>query len=402
MKNGSENQTESTAARAGGAAAEVLGTLGKLGRSLTASLRLPGWHRADSASEAAPPGSSPGIESMADVDRPPAAGTVRIQCVDYGLERAEFQEVTDLGVLLRGPRPEWGRVRWLNVDGLHPYVVNQLRGHFGFHTLAAEDVLRVPQRPKLETYENHLFIVARMLMWRENGLSSEQVSFFFFKDTLITIQEHSGDVWDPIRRRLGKEGSRLRAFDASYLLYALLDAVVDHCFPILEHYGERLEGLEHQVMENPTPKIQQRLHGIKRELGLLRRVIWPMREVMNELQREDTEEIPAAVKAYMRDVYDHAVQVMDIVETCREMAGGLNDLYMSAVSNRMNEVMKVLTIMASFFIPITFVAGVYGMNFDALPELHWKYSYAAFWGVCLTMTAGLAFYFYRKGWISRK
>jgi magnesium transporter len=336
------------------------------------------------------------------VETPPAAGTVRMQCVDYGPERAEFSEPTDLHVLLNAPRPDWCRVRWINIDGLHPYVVNQLRLRFGFHTLAAEDVLRVPQRPKLETFEGHLFIVARMLTLNEGTLASEQVSFFLFKDTLITFQETEGDIWEPIRQRIQKPGSRLRTFDPSYLLYALLDAVVDHCFPILESYGEILEALEDEVMENPTPRVQRRLHGIKRELAQLRRVIWPLREVVNELHREETEEIAPAVKTYMRDVYDHAVQVMDIVESCREMAGGLNDLYMSAVSNRMNEIMKVLTIMASFFIPITFVAGVYGMNFENLPELHWKYSYAAFWGICLAIIASLAFFFYRKGWLGRK
>ncbi len=348
------------------------------------------------------PGSAPGIESIAAVDQPPAPGAVKIQCADYGPERAEFREIADLAALLREPRPSWGRVRWLNVDGLHPYVVNQLKAHYGFHTLAAEDVLRTAQRPKLETYDGYLFIVARMLMRPDEKLRSEQVTFFLFKDTLITFQETSGDVWDPIRQRLQKPGSRLRQYDASYILYALLDAVVDHCFPLLEQYGELLEDLEDEVTRNPTPRLQRRIHGIKRELASLRRVLWPMREIMNELQRDDTEEISPAVKTYMRDVYDHAVQVMDIVESCREMAGGLNDLYMSAVSNRMNEVMKVLTIMASFFIPITFVAGVYGMNFEVLPELHWKYSYAVFWLICLTITAALAVFFYRKRWIGRR
>jgi magnesium transporter len=241
-----------------------------------------------------------------------------------------------------------------------------------------------------------------MLRLEEDQLRQEQVSFFLFKDLVLTVQERPGDVWDPIRQRLERVGSRLRTSDASYLLYALLDAVVDHCFPILESYGDKLEVLEHEMLEQPTPSVQQRLHRIKRELATLRRVIWPLREVMSELQRDETEEISPAVKKYMRDVYDHAVQVMDIVETYREMAAGLNDLYMSAVGNRMNEIMKVLTIMASFFIPITFVAGVYGMNFEHIPELHWKYSYLIFWGICLTIVSTLLYYFYRKGWIGRK
>ena len=189
---------------------------------------------------------------------------------------------------------------------------------------------------------------------------------------------------------------------SAYLLYTLLDAVVDHTFPLLESYGDLLEEMEVAVIDDPKPDIQRQIHRIKRELVVLRRVLWPLREVVNELHRDETERIPKEVKTFMRDVYDHTIQVMDIVETHREMAGGLNDLYMSSVSNRMNEVMKVLTIMASFFIPITFVAGVYGMNFEVLPELHWKYSYAGFWAVCLTISIFLAIFFYRKRWIGRR
>ncbi|HAV65544.1 MAG TPA: magnesium and cobalt transport protein CorA, partial [Verrucomicrobiales bacterium] len=299
---------------------------------------------------------------MADIDKPPAPGTVRIRCVDYCPEKVETREVPDLEAFLREPRPAWSKVRWINIDGLHPWVVNRLREQFHFHTLAAEDVLRVPQRPKLEEYDDNLFIVVRMLMLKEERLSHEQVSLFFYQDVMLTFQESEGDVWDPIRQRLEKPASRLRNQDTSYLLYALLDAVVDHCFPILEQYGDLLERLEEEIIESSTPAVQRRIHQIKRELSLLRRVIWPMREVINTLSREENEDVTAFAKAYMRDVYDHAVQVMDVVETYREMVGGLNDLYMSVVSNRMNEIMKVLTLMASIFIPLTFIAGIYGMN----------------------------------------
>ncbi len=177
--------------------------------------------------------------------------------------------------------------------------------------------------------------------------------------------------------------------------------MVDHCFPILEQYGDLLERMEDEIVDSATSDVQRRIHQVKRELALLRRVIWPMREVINTLQRNENDEISAYAKAYMRDVYDHTVQVMDVVETYREMVGGLNDLYMSAVSNRMNEIMKVLTIMASVFIPITFVAGVYGMNFEFIPELHWKYSYGVFWCICLSIICGLTFFFYKRGWIGK-
>lgn len=344
-------------------------------------------------------GAAPGIESLAGVDQAPLAGECRLRCIDYGVETVEDREFATVEECLAAPRSAGTTMRWINVDGLHPYVVNHLRAALGFHTLAAEDVLRTPQRPKVETYEGHLFIVARMLMWQDARLHHEQLSIFLFKDTVLTFQETAGDCWDPIRARLQKPNSRLRTLDASYLVYALLDAVVDHCFPILENYGDLLEQLEAEVLADPAPRVQGRLHAVKRELAMLRRVVWPLRELVRELHHEDTEEISPAVKAYMRDVYDHTVQVMDIVETYREMAGGLNDLYMSAVGNRMNEIMKVLTIMASFFIPITFVAGVYGMNFEHIPELGWKYSYGVFWGVCLTIVTSLLIFFWRRGWI---
>jgi len=384
------------------ATGQVIQTLGRLGRFVGAGLTLPGLSSGRARTDLSAPGSAPGIESMLAASAPPAAGEVGIQVMDFGPEQAERTEVGDLTAWLALPRPAWSAVRWVNVNGLNPHVVNQLREHYQFHTLAAEDVLRVPQRPKLENYEGHLFIVVRMLMWRDDRLHSEQVSLFLFPGMILTFQEVAGDVWDPIRQRIQKPGSRLRLHDASYLLYALLDAVVDHCFPILEAYGDTLEELERLVIADATVAVQQRIHAVKRELAALRRVVWPMREVANELQREETEGISKPVRAYMRDVYDHTIQVMDIVENYREMAGGLNDLYMSAVSNRMNEIMKFLTIMASFFIPITFVAGVYGMNFEVLPELHLKYGYAAFWLIALGISLVLAIFFYRKGWIGRR
>ncbi len=382
--------------------ATATNVVGSITRAITSTLSLPGLAvRKASAPPKAPPGSAPGIESMADLDRPPEPGTIRIRCIDYCPAQVETTEVTDLEAFLKQPRPAWSKVRWLNVDGLHPWVVNRLRTEYQFHTLAAEDVLRVPQRPKLEEYDDCLFIVVRMMMLKAERLVHEQVSMFFYNDVMLTFQESEGDVWDPIRQRLEKPASRLRNQDTSYLLYALLDAVVDHCFPILEQYGDLLERLEEELIDNAGPAIQRRIHQIKRELSLLRRVIWPMREVVNTLAREENQDVTAFAKAYMRDVYDHTIQVMDVVETYREMVAGLNDLYMSVVSNRMNEIMKVLTIMASFFIPITFVAGVYGMNFEFIPELGWKYSYAVFWGICLSMVGGLAFYFYKRGWIGR-
>jgi magnesium transporter len=373
-----------------------------LAQRLVAGLHLPKIGTRKARPVTAPPGSTPGIESFGSIDQPPTPDAVNVQWHDYGVDKVNFVESGDLEKLCSAARPEGSTVRWINVDGLHPYVVNRLRQAYGFHTLAAEDVLRTSQRPKLETFDNHLFVVVRMLTLKEGVLRQEQVSIFLFKDTLITFQEGKGDVWDPIRQRLQKKGSRLRSMGPAYLLYTLLDAVVDHTFPLLESYGDLLEEIEVAVIDDPKPDIQRQIHRIKRELVVLRRVLWPLREVVNELHRDETDRIPKEVKTFMRDVYDHAVQVMEIIETYREQAGGLNDLYMSAVSNRMNEIMKVLTIMASFFIPITFVAGVYGMNFEHIPELAWKYGYSTFWIVCLSVISGLLIFFRRKGWLGGK
>ena len=273
-----------------------------------------------------------------------------------------------------------------------------------FHTLAAEDVLHVPQRPKLEPYDDHSFIVARMTMLTDVGIRAEQISFMFYDKLLITFQEKQGDMFDPIRERIDRDGSRLREHGTGYLLYALLDSIVDHGFPILEQFGDLLETMEDQVLLDPSPKMQKRIFNIKRQLVTLRRVFWPLREMVGELIRNDETNLSDFAKTYMRDVYDHAVQVIDIIETYRETASGLNDLYMSAVSNRMNEVMKVLTIIATIFIPLGFIAGLYGMNFNTespwnMPETQFPYGYPIAVGVMLLCAGGMVFYFWKKGWI---
>jgi len=380
-------------------AASALGVLGQAGRTIGSGLFPSLVEKPEVGTHRKAPGAAPGIENIPDIDVAPKSGTVGITCVDLGEGKADSREHADLESLFAEERPAWSHTRWINVNGLHPYVINQFKERFGFHTLAAEDVLTTPQRPKMEGYDDHLFIVARMLTCADGRLGNEQVSFFFFNDLLITFQEREGDVWEPVRNRIQKIGGRFHKYGTSYLLYALLDAIVDHLFPVLEGYGDILESLEDDVVTNPTQEIQRRIHGVKRDLIALRRVMWPMREVMNRLQRDEDDLIDDEVEVYFRDVHDHAVQVIDVVESLKEMASGLNDLFMSSVGNRMNEIMKVLTIMASFFIPITFVAGVYGMNFEVIPELKWKYSYAVFWCVCAAITAALAVYFHRKGWI---
>lgn len=394
-------QTARIVSGARGAASNVIGALGQVGRWVGAGLRHSAAADGGVAIDHKPPGSAPGIESNAHTETPPPAGAIGIQCVDFGPERIETQEVGDPAAFLGKARPGWSAVRWINVNGLHPYVVKRFMDQYGLHTLAAEDVLNTMQRPKMEDFSDHLFLVLRMITVEGGRLHNEQLSVFFFRDLVLTFQERAGDVWGPVRQRMQNPTSRLRTQGAGYLLYALLDAVVDHCFPILEGYGDLLEDLEAEVVGRPTPAVQQRIHAVKRELIGLRRAVWPLRDVLATLERNENGFFTDFVRTYLRDVYDHSIQVIDVVETYREMSGGLNDLYMSSVGNRMNEIMKVLTILSSFFIPITFVAGVYGMNFEHIPELGWRYSYLCFWLVCAVIVVGLSVYFWRKGWIGR-
>ncbi len=354
----------------------------------------------------ATPGSAAGIEPH---DLHPVPGqpvSVRITCIDYSVEQAVLEEVKDLPAFIARHRPEWSAVRWINVDGIGDLgVIRALAEKYHLHPLAIEDVLHVPQRPKVQAYEEdagfqaRLFIIVKELELRENLLHTEQVSIFVGHKTVLTFQETPGDVWDPIRQRIRTHGSLLRRNDASFLAYSLIDAVVDESFPILELFGDRLEELEDRVLQHPTPDTIQEIHRVKRELLLVRRALWPMREVLSKMQREPHECFSELTQTYIRDVYDHAVQAIDIVETYREVATGLTETYMTSMSNRMNEIMKVLTIMGTIFIPLTFLAGVYGMNFHHFPELDWPYAYPVFWAICLATAGGMILWFRRRGWL---
>ncbi|MFW5873861.1 MAG: magnesium/cobalt transporter CorA [Verrucomicrobiota bacterium] len=346
------------------------------------------------------PGAAPGIEHYLKHEREDMP--VRITVTDYGEgfhETAEFAAPSDA---LAHPKRETHKVRWINVDGLKPSAVDAICKHFGIHTLAAEDVLNTYQRPKLEEFDDHILVVARQLHLQGNSLKNEQISFFMFADTLLSFQEEVGDVFDPVRKRLETKTGRFRTYAADYLFYALLDSIVDHLFPLLEGYGAALEDLEFEILKDPTPASQGKLFAMKRDLSLQRRALWPIREVIDHLYRYEGKLIHEDLRTFFRDVQDHAMQVIDLLETYRDTASGLSDLYQSSVGNKMNEIMKVLTIMASFFIPVTFVAGVYGMNFEYIPELSWRPAYFVFWGVCLSVTGALAFFFWRKGWIGGK
>jgi magnesium transporter len=355
------------------------------------------------------PGMPPGIEPH-QLRQMPSTGRVRVVCIDYGPEHVEVRAIEDLGGFAAQHRPEWTVVRWINVDGLTDMkTIHALSEKYELHPLAVEDLLHLSQRPKVDVYgagppadDNpnpaRLYIVLKMLQLVEGRLESEQISIFLGHRTVLTFQESPGDVWEPIRERIQKAGSLLRRHDASFLCYALLDAVVDHCFPILEHFGERLEKFEELVLTDPRPPLIAQVHQVRRELLLLRREAWPMREVIHTLHREPHECMGEAAQMYLRDVYDHCVQIIDLCETYREVAAGLTETYMSSLSIRLNEVVKVLTLLGTIFIPLTFLAGVYGMNMP-IPENRWSWSYPAFWAVSLGVASGMLLWFKRKGWL---
>lgn len=335
-----------------------------------------------------------------------AGKSAAISCIDFSEDHVHVQNITDIEDFVLHLRPEWSKVRWINVNGLTDIeVIKAIAEKYQLHPLAIEDLLHVPQRPKVDSYggagEQPLrwFIIARMVELVDGKLHSEQISFFLGKRTLLTFQETPGDVWNPIRERICKSGSQIRRNGAAFLCYSLLDALVDHCFPILEQYGERLDAIEEMIVTRPQDVSLLDIHVLRRELMLLRRDLWPMREVVHFLQRESGGLIDDTTRTYLRDVYDHLVQIMDLIEIYRDVANSLAETHMSAVSLKMNETIKVLTVLATIFTPITFLASVYGMNFTNQPELHWEYSYAVFWLVCISMAVGMFVWFKRRGWM---
>jgi magnesium transporter len=283
-------------------------------------------------------------------------------------------------------------------------IIEAIGDAFDLHDLTLEDVINVYQRPKFEAYEDHAFIVMRM---PTPDNRTEQVSLFLGKGYVLTFQERPGDCFDPVRERIRRAAGRIRGQGAGYLAYALIDAVIDGYFPMIEAIGEDVEELEDDVIGRPAPEQVDRLHHIKRELLMVRRAIWPTRDMVNALIRDGSRHVDESTRIYLRDCYDHTIQLMDIIETYREITSGLLDVYLSSLSTRMNEVMKLLTIIATIFIPLGFVAGLYGMNFDRgspwnMPELGWRYGYFFALGVMAAIALGLLFWFWRRGWIGTR
>jgi magnesium transporter len=348
------------------------------------------------------PGTAPG--TLRPVAAAPGART-RITVIDYNLETVHENQCASVEEVFRFR--DTPTVTWINIEGLHDVeLIRKLGEHFGFHPLALEDVLNCAQRPKVEDYGSYHFLVMKSVHLPESDeLAIEQISFFLSGNYVITLQEEEGDSFEAVRQRIRHGKGAIRKSGPDYLTYALLDALVDEFFPVLEAYGERIENLEDDLLARPSAVTLQAIQRIKRELLVLRRAAWPEREVINSLQRSETDVIKPPTQVFLRDCYDHAIQVIDMIETYRDLASGMQEVYLSSLSNRMNEIMKVLTIISTIFIPLSFVAGVWGMNFNTqtspynMPELNWYWGYPTALGIMAVTAGSLLIFFRRKGWI---
>jgi magnesium transporter len=323
---------------------------------------------------------------------------VKISLIEYSETEFIEKNFYDLSECMEHVDPNM--VKWINVDGIHKVdLIEAIGKKYNIHPLTLEDVANTAQRPKFEDYDNYVVAIMKMIYY-DTELRSEQLSVILMDGMVISFQEvHGGDAFDLIRNRLRIGKGRIRKMKADYLAYALIDAVVDCYFSILEKIGDKIETIEEELIANPTKETMHELHAMKREMIFLRKSVWPIRELINNLERSETELITPSTDIYLRDLHDHSVRVIDTVETYRDLLSGMMDIYLSSVSNKMNEIMKVLTIITTIFVPVTFIAGVYGMNFEYMPELHSKWGYAATWAVMLTIIISLLIYFRNKKWL---
>jgi len=333
------------------------------------------------------------------------AGGIRITFLDY--DKQNFQEKEVAVAKECFPLRDTQTISWINIDGIHDTVsIEQIGKCYKIHPLVLEDIVNTEQRPKLEDFGTYCYVVLKMLTFDETEcrIVSEQVSLILGHNHVISFQETIGDIFDSVRERIRQGKGIIREMGPDYLLYNLLDALVDGYFVILEKMGERLEGLEEEAIKNPEPHLLQRIHHVKNQMGLLRRSVWPLREVVGGLARSASPLVTPAARPFFRDVYDHTIQVIETMETYRDMVSGLLDVYLSSVSNRTNEIMKVVTIFAAIFIPLTFITGVYGMNFNTsspfnMPELTWRYGYPFVWGLMIATVVLMLALFKRKKWL---
>jgi magnesium transporter len=324
----------------------------------------------------------------------------KIRVVEYdevNFQERELESMEECFLFKEAPS-----VTWIRVEGLHEVeILEKLGNCFGLHPLLMEDILNTDQRPKMEDYGEDLFIVLKMLSYEERTgeIGAEQVSLVLRSNAVLSFAEKEGGLLDSIQERIRGGKGRLRKMGADYLAYTLLDIIVDHYFAILEKLGERIETLEEKVIANPTTQTLMKIQKLKKEMIFLRRWVWPLREVISGLERGESLKIQESTRFYLRDVYDHTIQVMDTIEIFRDMLSGMMDIYLSSVNNRMNAVMKVLTIIATIFMPLTFLAGVYGMNFKHMPELEWTWSYPLLWVLMILIATFMLISFRKKKWL---
>lgn len=322
-----------------------------------------------------------------------------IEAFDYTKDQYIEKELTNVEDCFHFDE---GSITWININGLnHVNAIEKIGEHYQLHPLVLEDIVNISQRPKIDEYDDYLFVVLKMLYYDTNEkMVSEQVSFILGNEYVLTFQEAEGDVFDTVRDRIRQSKGRVRNTQADYLLYVLIDAVVDHYFSVIEVLSDKIEDFETAIFSGDVDtNTSQNIQNLKREILKVRRAIFPLRDVINRIEKNDKSLIQKKTLTYYRDIYDHLIQVTENLDIYREMIGSLMDMYMTTISNKMNEVMKVLTIMASIFIPLTFIAGVYGMNFDYMPELQYKYGYFIVWGVMIVLFIGLLIYFKRKKWL---
>ena len=324
---------------------------------------------------------------------------VRVGTMNY--DAKHLDEKKDATIDDCYPLRESPGASWIDVHGLHDTdLLQKLGAHFGLHPLVLEDVVNVGQRPKLEQYDDYLYLVIKMLSYDEptNQVIGEQVSLILGSNYVLTFQEREGDVFDPVRDRIRGGTGRIRGLGPDYLAYALLDAIVDSYFLILERLSDRIEDVEQRIGETPQPHILQEIYALKREVIYLHKGIWPLRDVLRSTERDTSKLVTKTTSVFFRDVYDHTIQVAEAIESFRDLVAGLQDLHLSTISNKMNEVMKVLTIIATIFVPLTFIAGIYGMNFEYMPELGWKWSYPILWVIIGGVAGSMIMFFRRRGW----
>lgn len=329
-----------------------------------------------------------------------ATEEVKITVMDY--DENNFQEKNVKNVEECFPFKDKPTVTWINIDGLHEVeMIEKIGNHFDIHPLILEDILNTGQRPKTEDFEDYIYIVLKMLTYneQENEINTEQVSLIIGNNFVISFQEKEGDVFNHIKDRIRNYKGRIRKMKSDYLAYSLIDSIVDHYFVVLENVGEQIEYVEDELSSEPTPDTLQKIHSLKRDIIFLRKSVWPIREVINTLFKSDSMLIFETTNLFLKDIYDHVIQVAETLDTYRDMLTGIHDLYISSISHRMNEVMKVLTIIATIFIPLTFIAGVYGMNFEYMPELEWKWSYPLLWIIMLSAGVSMFVYFKKKKWL---